>query len=336
MNYVAFKLVFFGPAFDVIFCDGVSACIPVLKFSNSKILFYCHFPDQLLIRKSSFIRNLYRKPWNVLENVTTVMADKVMVNSGFTKNVYKRIFGDSHEPEIVYPCVNVKNVDKLIASSSLPIPKNKTVFLSLNRYDPSKKVEVAIDAFALLCRDSPEKLGQLQLVIAGGYDPEVNQNVVYLQELQNRAKSHNLSYSLLPSGQTINSWKPTDIVFITDVSEVNKIQLMRSSLALLYTPAGEHFGIVPVEAMVAECPVIAVASGGLLESVTTSEEVGLLCPQEAEEFAKAMSRLVRTPSLAKTMGKNGRRRAIDHFSFETFSETLDYIVKEVTQTKKRK
>ena len=39
------------------------------------------------------------------------------------------------------------------------------------------------------------------------------------------------------------------------------------SIALLYTPDREHFGIVPCEAMAMGCPVLAVATGGPLETV---------------------------------------------------------------------
>lgn len=73
MIYVAFYLVFasgFSP--DVIFCDQVSACIPVLKLRRqSKVMFYCHFPDLLLTKRKSFLKALYRKPLDWLEEKTT-------------------------------------------------------------------------------------------------------------------------------------------------------------------------------------------------------------------------------------------------------------------------
>ena len=42
---------------------------------------------------------------------------------------------------------------------------------------------------------------------------------------------------------------------------------MTNCSILLYTPAGEHFGIVPLEAMYCGTPVLAVNSGGPLETV---------------------------------------------------------------------
>ena len=68
-----------------------------------------------------------------------------------------------------------------------------------------------------------------------------------------------------------------------------KVNFLRRSTALLYTPSNEHFGIVPLESMFLECPVVAVNSGGPLETVVDGE-TGFLCDPEPSEFAKSMKR----------------------------------------------
>jgi glycosyltransferase involved in cell wall biosynthesis len=50
---------------------------------------------------------------------------------------------------------------------ALTIISKKIIFLSLNRFDPNKKVELAVDAFAQLCARNPQKASDMQLVIAG-------------------------------------------------------------------------------------------------------------------------------------------------------------------------
>ena len=85
MIYAAMYLVFFsGVEYDLVFCDQISACIPVLKLKKTKVLFYCHFPDMLLTQRKSFLKRLYRGPIDWLEEKTTGMADCVLVNSKFT------------------------------------------------------------------------------------------------------------------------------------------------------------------------------------------------------------------------------------------------------------
>ena len=56
----------------------------------------------------------------------------------------------------------------------------------------------------------------------------------------------------------------------------------------------QHFGIVPIEAMYGRRPVVAQASGGPLESVKDGE-TGFLCAGNPEDFAEAMSVLLRDP-----------------------------------------
>ena len=85
MIYTAVYLVFFsGFEYDAIFCDQISACLPVLRMSGKPIIFYCHFPDLLLTHRTTWLKKLYRMPIDWLEEVTTGLSDKVLVNSKFT------------------------------------------------------------------------------------------------------------------------------------------------------------------------------------------------------------------------------------------------------------
>lgn len=98
MIYAAVYLVFFsGRRPDVVFCDQISACIPVLKLSSAKIIFYCHFPDLLLTERKTFWKRVYRAPIDYLEERTTGMADCVLVNSHFTGRLTRSV------PAVFFP-----------------------------------------------------------------------------------------------------------------------------------------------------------------------------------------------------------------------------------------
>ena len=101
--------------------------------------------------------------------------------------------------------------------------------------------------------------------------------------------------------------------------------LLKYSTCLLYTPHNEHFGIVPIEAMYMKCPVIAVASGGPLETVV-DQQTGFLCEAEAEKFAEAMFEMCKDVQIAKRMGERGHEHVVEKFSFETFTRQLTEIV----------
>lgn len=49
-----------------------------LSRHRKKVLFYCHFPDQLLTQRKSALKKLYRAPIDWLEERTTGMADMVI------------------------------------------------------------------------------------------------------------------------------------------------------------------------------------------------------------------------------------------------------------------
>jgi glycosyltransferase involved in cell wall biosynthesis len=67
---------------------------------------------------------------------------------------------------------------------------------------------------------------------------------------------------------------------------------LHGARALLF-PGEEDFGIVPVEAMAAGCPVIAYGAGGVLESVQDEESGLLFREQSAASLLDAIERFER-------------------------------------------
>lgn len=89
----------------------ISVGIPVFKLFAPKtpVLFYCHFPDQLLTQRQSVLKRLYRLPFDIIEQITTGMADRIVVNSNFTKRIFLRTFSalEAHDPSVLYPCIDM-------------------------------------------------------------------------------------------------------------------------------------------------------------------------------------------------------------------------------------
>ena len=83
------------------------------------------------------------------------------------------------------------------------------------------------------------------------------------------------SSSTVPLPSFLSEFEPSsdvqnvEVLFILNFSAAQRTALLTfpTTLALLYTPVNEHFGIVPVEAMACGLPVIACNSGGPTESV---------------------------------------------------------------------
>ena len=65
-------------------------------------------------------------------------------------------------------------------------------------------------------------------------------------------------------------------------------QLMGESIATIYIPIEEDFGMSPVESMAAGKPVIGVAEGGLLETVVNGETGVLIEDVSVDAVAEAV------------------------------------------------
>ncbi|KAF9363498.1 Alpha-1,3-mannosyltransferase-like protein [Mortierella sp. NVP85] len=322
--------------FDIIIVDQLSVSIPLLRWTGAKIFFYCHFPDKLLTKRESLLKKIYRLPVDFVEEITTGMADTIVVNSKFTANIFKESFRMLHHtPEVLYPSILFEKFDRTVDHKSPEVQiltaPDRITFLSINRYERKKNIDLAIHAFARLLSDGAIKDGtqkSLRLVVAGGYDTRVPENVEHHQELVELAeKKHGLKTWTLASGQTDKPVpEETQVLFLQSISDLQKLFLLQSAHALLYTPTNEHFGIVPVEAMYMKCPVIATNSGGPTESILHGQ-TGYLCPADEEIWAQTLkSVLEKSDSERQAMGQAGHERVIHLFSLPAFVSKLNDIL----------
>ncbi len=114
-------------------------------------------------------------------------------------------------------------------------------YLSTARLDPLKRVDLVIKAFL--------KMPHKNLIVASG-----GTEFRHLRKLANHARN---------------------IEFTGWVSNQKLANLVGNSIATIYLPKDEDFGMSPVESMAAGKPVIGVREGGLLETVI-SGKTGLL------------------------------------------------------------
>lgn len=319
------------------FVDQLSAGIPLLRLMlpDVRVIFYCHFPDKLLAKKGGLLKTLYRGPFDWLESWSTGCSDTIVVNSNFTKSVFAKAFPSlrNRKPGVVYPCVDTNTEDAVKVEK--PLWPGKKILLSINRFEKKKDVALAIKAYAGL---SEQERKNTRLVIAGGYDPRVAENLNTYTELCELADSLDLRHATAKtviSAQSI----PDDIalLFLHSVPNAFKSTLLATSRLLVYTPRNEHFGIVPLEAMLAGTPVLAANEGGPTETVISGQTGWLRDVSKVQDWTEVMRIALEDgdgEERLKEMGKWGKERVVSEFSKEKMAERLEKEIEEMATVKR--
>jgi glycosyltransferase involved in cell wall biosynthesis len=181
------------------------------------------------------------------------------------------------------------------------------MFLVAGRIMWQKNIELAIDALALARQQGADA----RLVIAGAVDEK---SQPYLEALRARCGDLPVEFEVNPTDGRLT-------------------RLFQSAAALLFTPPNEDWGIVPLEAMAAGTPVIAVNAGGPSESVLHGQ-TGWLLPNDAQAFAWQLHAVaasaVGRPSELIRMGDVCRKRASE-FTWDHFVSRLDEVMVAVAE-----
>ena len=97
---------------------------------------------------------------------------------------------------------------------------------------------------------------------------------------------------------------------------------------MVYAPRLEPFGLAPLEASACGLPVVAVAEGGVRESVIDGLN-GLLVQHQPEAIAHAIQRLVQDKNLAAQLSENGSKIVEEKWSVNSAVERLERQLTEV-------
>ena len=98
----------------------------------------------------------------------------------------------------------------------------------------------------------------------------------------------------------------------------------------------ESFGLVPLEAMACEVPVIVTASGGVKE-VVIQGETGYLCEVgDIETMAAHAIELLENPEQAREMGQKGRAHVLQHFQKDRVVDQYESLYQEVLKMRRKR
>jgi len=115
--------------------------------------------------------------------------------------------------------------------------------------------------------------------------------------------------------------KMPNVVWIRDMLEDPDLVSLYNEAAVFACPSVyEPFGIINLEAMACETPVVATRVGGIKEVVVDGETGLLVPPGDPLRLGKAITKVIEDPKLAARMGKAGRKRVLQHFTWDRIAE----------------
>jgi glycosyltransferase involved in cell wall biosynthesis len=175
----------------------------------------------------------------------------------------------------------------------------------VGRFSPGKGHEDLLNAIPLVRPQCPA----LRVLVVGeasyGEHP-------YAESI--RSLSHNLGLDAI-------------VTFAGYRSDVPDI--MASFDILAFPSHAESFGVVLIEAMAMERPVVSTNCDGVIDIVVDGRTGIFVEPRNPRQLASALLRLIEDPALRDRMGKEGRKRVVDLFDRRKQIDRLEAVYEEV-------
>jgi glycosyltransferase involved in cell wall biosynthesis len=220
--------------------------------------------------------------------------DQILVNSYFSRESILRAYGlDSRV------CYLGVATDRF---RPLGLPRERVV-IGLGAVHPSKGLETAVEAIAKI----PEaQRPELQWI--GNFA-----NPRYHNEINALAKSLKVKF-----------------VTRVAVSDEEVVELLNRAAVMIYTSRLEPFGLAPLEANACETPVVAIAEGGIRESMVGGLN-GILIPERRpESIGQALIRFLEEPAWARAMGKRARAYVVENWTWQRAVDGVEQSLIEVS------
>ena len=271
---------------------------------------------RLVVRKTAFVVEVHDAPgsgrhgrptdlvegwWSRLSRATVVCL------SSSVADAVRRRWNIRRDRIVVFP-LSV-DLDQFESSAQrrgatrdrLGIAPEAVVLLAVGRMVPSKRFDLAVEAFAKLGVVTPTVL----LLIGDG----PNQAAVVERARELGLGDRVLAPGNLPRADLVDTYFAADI--------------------LVSTSEYEGFGLTLVEGMAAGLPVVATAVGGVTDIVVDAETGRLVVAGDEAALVRALRVLVENSGLRAAMGRAGRARAEECYSQERLASAFTAVYERV-------
>jgi glycosyltransferase involved in cell wall biosynthesis len=315
--------------FDVIHIQHSSQYIPIIRKLNpeAKIVLHLHAEWFSQCKPAQLLRRL--KGLDMLTTVSDYATDQV-----------SRLL-----PNLALPCITHYNgFDPAEFSRerdyAAVAQRAEKRILFAGGVSPHKGIHILIDAFKLVAAQVPDV--RLNLSGPQGTYPieetfdAINDRAL-IEELAPFYTKSGVSFvrKLLGSGSAVapdyiaqlKAKLPSElmskVLFLGKIPREDLVDhYHETDLFVFPSLFAEGFGLPPVEAMAAGAPVIGTHSGAIAETIQHGVTGLLVEKNDPRALADAMLAVLGNASMREQMGRAGRRRALEHFTWDHVTKKM--------------
>jgi glycosyltransferase involved in cell wall biosynthesis len=225
--------------------------------------------------------------------------------SDFTARKMVKMQGVNPNKIAVIPCIIREDLLNANGHGTQPDANSRKVLLTVGRLAASERLKGLDEVILSLHRVAREVPETVYMIVGDGDDRK---------RLEDLVKEHDLS---------------DRVIFTGVVSDEELIGFYKRCDVFLMPSRQEGFGIVFLEAMAFEKPVIGGNHGGTPEVIIDNETGFLVEHGDINALADRIIRLLRDGELCKRMGEAGRRRVEENYTFDPFRKRLISFLSQV-------
>jgi glycosyltransferase involved in cell wall biosynthesis len=219
------------------------------------------------------------------ERLNASAFDLILVNSYFSRETLLRVYG--LDSTVCYLGVDTH----LFVNHHY---ERENFVIGMGEMSPHKNVEFIIKAVSKIAPPRPRVVWIANM----GAD-------WYYEKMRSLAESYEVPFEARAS-----------------IDDNELVEILNRATAMVYAPRLEPFGFAPLEANACGLPVVAVAEGGVRETIEDGVN-GLLVQHQPEAIAHAIERLTQDKDLATQLSKNGSKIVQEKWSVNAAVERLE-------------